>query len=797
MKIDTSLQQQPVIPRLEDFDKKSGNLLERALFNHRIWIILACAIITIILGYEATKLKVNAGFDKMLPYTSPYIINYFENRRELKSGLSNAIRICVETKRGTICDKNYLLILQKINDEVFLIPGVDRAGMRSLWTPATRWISVTEDGLAGGRVIPDDYDGSERSISQVRINIEKSGELGRLVAPDYKSSIIHVPLLDIDTQTGKPLDYNMFSNALEKVRTKYDSDTIKLHITGFAKIVGDLIHGLRWFIVFFVFAIIVDFLLLLWYIRCVRSAFLTMACSLVAVLWCMGFLPFLGMELDPYSILVPFLVFAIGMSHASQQMNGIMQDIGRGNHPFVAARYTFRRIFFAGFMAVLTDSIGFTVLLVIPIKIIQDLALTASIGVMMVLITNLILVPILLTFTGVSVNASRRSLTEAESGKKHLVWKFLDLFTQRKWAVYAIFFFLVLSGVGIYLGQKICIGDLGKGAPELRENSRYNQDNAYMVTHYASSSDVFVVIVKTPPNEGILYKNVMKMGALETELRQLPGVESTHSITSMSKFFIVGITEGNLKWYEILRNQSMLNAFPARFVSDLYNDYCNVLPILVFLKDHKAQTLTSVLEKAEEFARKYSKKDINFLLAAGNAGIEAATNIAVKQHMMEMLLIIYGVVILLCWITFRSWRAVLLAIIPLGATSLLCQALMVLLGIGVKVATMPVIALGVGIGVDYALYLVSVLMARLREGMDLSSAYYATLCFTGRIVVLTGLTLAFGVATWSFAPIKFQADMGILLVFMFLWNMLGALIMVPALGCFLLKVRKVKEPEGQ
>jgi predicted RND superfamily exporter protein len=120
-------------------------------------------------------------------------------------------------------------------------------------------------------------------------------------------------------------------------------------------------------------------------------------------------------------------------------------------------------------------------------------------------------------------------------------------------------------------------------------------------------------------------------------------------------------------------------------------------------------------------------------------------------------------------------------------TSVLCEALMVKLGMGVKVATLPVIALGVGIGVDYALYMLTVMLGHMRAGRTLSEAYYAMLCFTGRVVILTGLTLAFGVATWAFSPIKFQADVGILLVFMFVWNMLGAMILLPALACFLLK----------
>jgi len=152
---------------------------------------------------------------------------------------------------------------------------------------------------------------------------------------------------------------------------------------------------------------------------------------------------------------------------------------------------------------------------------------------------------------------------------------------------------------------------------------------------------------------------------------------------------------------------------------------------------------------------------------------------------------VYAAVILLCFVTFRSWRAVVVAVVPLVITSVLCEALMVMLGIGVKVATLPVIALGVGIGVDYALYLLSVQLAQQRQGVSLSAAYKKAVQFTGKVVALIGITLAAGVVTWVFSPIKFQADMGILLTFMFVWNMLGALILIPALSHFLLPTRVV------
>jgi predicted RND superfamily exporter protein len=161
-----------------------------------------------------------------------------------------------------------------------------------------------------------------------------------------------------------------------------------------------------------------------------------------------------------------------------------------------------------------------------------------------------------------------------------------------------------------------------------------------------------------------------------------------------------------------------------------------------------------------------------------------------------MLFWVYGVVVILCMITFRSWRAVFCAVVPLVLTSILCEALMVILGISVKVATLPVIALGVGIGVDYALYVMSILLARMRQGESLNVAYRQALLQTGRVIVLTGLTLALGVGTWVLSPIKFQADMGLLLAFMFLWNMLGALILLPALASVVLRGHTAAINEG-
>jgi predicted RND superfamily exporter protein len=778
----------------DSFDKRSGSLVERLLFNHRWAVLLLCAAATLLLGWQAaTRLQLNASFDKTIPAEHPYIRNFLQHQADL-SGLGNAVRIAVENPQGSIYDAKYLDTLRRLSDEVFLVPGVARNQMKSLWTPTTRWVGVTEEGLEGGPVIPDGYDGSPRSLEQLRANIARSGEIGQLVALDAKSSVIYVPLLAADAD-GRPLDYRVLAQRLEQLRATYEPQGVRIHITGFAKIVGDLIDGVRAVLLFFLLAVAIATAMVFWFTRCLRSTALVVTASLVAVVWQLGLLPTLGYALDPYSILVPFLVFAIGMSHGAQKMNGIMQDVGRGLHKLVAARLTFRRLFLAGLTALLADAVGFAVLLVIDIQVIRELAIAASIGVAVLIFTNLILLPVLLSYTGVSPAAAQRSLraeaAEAAGAGKHPLWAFLDRYTQRRHATFAIVAGLLLGGLGFAASTQLKIGDLDPGAPELRADSRYNRDVAFVNAAYGASSDVLAVMVTTPQGQCSQLDTLNKVDALEWQLRQLPGVESSNSLALLNRRVLAGLNEGSPKWYEFLPNQAMLNTVTAGAPRGLYNDACSLLTLYVYLRDHKAETLTRVVEHVETFAKDNDTADVKFLLAAGSAGIEAATNIVVQDAWRTMLALVYAAVALLAFVTFRSWRAVVVAILPLMLTSVLAEALMVALGMGVKVATLPVIALGVGIGVDYALYILSVTLAQLREGRSLSESYYRALLFTGKVVMLTGVTLAIGVVTWVASPIKFQADMGLLLAFMFLWNMLGAMVLVPALAHFLLKRQRV------
>lgn len=766
-------------------------MLENLLFRLRPLLLVVFFVATALLLWQASQLRVSASFEKNIPKNHEYIVNYLDHRDDLK-GLGNAIRIVLSVNEGTIFTAEYIDTLKKITDEVFYMPGVDRAGLKSLWTPNVRWIEVTEDGLAGGEVMPADYDASATSIDTIRKNTLRSGQVGRLVANNFMSSIIYVPLLEKNPETGKKIDYQNLSALLEKnIRDKYSSKDFAIHITGFAKMIGDLIEGASLVVLFFVFAIAITFFMLIAYSRCIRSTLLTLGCAIIAVTWQLGLLNVLGKSLDPYSMLLPFLIFAIAVSHGVQLVNAAISENTLGTSKMTAARLAFRSLYMAGLVALISDAVGFATLMIIDIDVIHDLAVAASIGVAAILLTNLVLLPLLLSYVGVRVHSDQKLAVLGVNIDSF--WSALAQFTKKTPAAGAIIAALILSVSALWVTQDLKVGDLDKGAPALKADSRYNKDIAYIVENYSTSTDVLVVMVKTPPDQCISYSTLAAVDYFQHRIQNVEGVQLAQSLTDHTKYVLGALNEANLKWHAISRNQLVLNSAIAgqSASSGLFNADCSLLPVLLFLTDHKAETLSRVTDAIRAFVQDVDTGvDTQFLLAAGNAGIEAATNIVVTEAQTKMLLWIYGVVAFLVLLSFRSWRIAVCIIAPLALTSLLCQALMVYLNIGIKVATLPVIALGVGIGVDYGIYIYSKLNSFLQQGYNLTDAYFETLRSTGKAVFFTALTLAISVATWAFSPIKFQVDMGLLLTFMFLWNMLGALVLIPALSCFLLDRKK-------
>ncbi|MCD6580936.1 MAG: RND family transporter [Desulfuromusa sp.] len=762
---------------------KSG--LEKLIFNNRRIFLGFFILITLLMAYSVTNLRIDAGFSKLLPLKHEYMQTYIEHRKEF--GGANRILIALMAKDGDIFTPEFFKTLENATDDVFFIPGVDRAQVSSLFTPNVRFTEVVEDGIAGGNVVPADFEPTVEGLEKVRKNILKAGILGRLVANDFTGAAISAQLLEIDPSTGEKLDFIKVSHLLEEqIRDKYQNDQVDVHIIGFAKVIGDIADGAKRVILFFFIAFVITTLLVFLYTRSWILTLIPLSCSLIAVVWQLGLLPLLGYGIDPMGLLVPFLIFAIGVSHAVQMITANTAEVRAGADRLEAAKASFRQLLIPGSIALASDTIGFVTIYLIDIRVIQEMAVTASLGVAVIILTNLILLPILLSYVKTGRRYKRRVDSQTQLLKP--VWSFFERAAEPKSATIIIVVAITLLGFGLWKGSDIKIGDMHQGVPELRSDSRYNLDSAVITKHFSIGVDVITVIVETKPDGCIDYDIMTAIDRFSWHMNNVDGVQSVIGLPGIAKVINAGWNEGSLKWRVLPRNQStMVQAvgyIPTS--SGLLNSDCSVMPVMIFTKDHKAETINKIISEVKIYRDQHSGDDVTFRLATGNVGVMAATNEEVSAAQFPILLYVFGAIILLCFYEFRSIRAVLCIVLPLGLVSLLAYALMSILQIGLKVSTLPVVALGVGVGVDYGIYIFSRLRSYLRRGQTLQEAYLHTLAITGNGVVFTGVTLAIGVATWIFSPLKFQADMGILLTFMFLVNMLGAILLLPALAYFLL-----------
>jgi len=763
------------------------NRLEIGLFRHRLFVLMLFVVASVFLFFQATQIKLDASFTKNIPLNHSYMKTYLKHRTNF--GGANNILISVCDSSGDIFNPDFFTSLKGVHDKLFFIPGVDRIQVKSLFSPSTRFVEVVEDGFAGGPVIPADFQATKQGLSVVKGNIEKAGVVGSIVADDYSCAMVKAALLDFNPDTGEKLDTLNIAQKLEnEVRAEFENGNISVHIIGFAKMVGDVAEGAKGVVLFFVIALVITAIMVYIFSHSIKLTFLPIFCSLIAVVWQMGMLSSLGFGLDPMSILIPFLVFAIGVSHGVQMINAVVKKVGHGLTTRAAAQASFRALLIPGGIALLSDTVGFLTLLSIDIGIIRELAITASIGVAMIILTNLILLPILLSYIKVKSTAKVGQLSEEGT-----VWQAVACLAKKGPASIVLVLTLILYVVAFYQGQNLKIGELHAGAPALHESSRYNQDTFLITDKYAISVDYMSVIIETTPNACTYFDLMDTIDEFQWRMENVAGVQSAVSLASISKLVNAGYNEGNPKWRVIPRNQQTLVQSIARIPSSsgLLNNDCSVMPVILFLEDHKANTINIVLEAVKKAALELGNDQIQFKLASGPVGVMAATNEAVAEAQLPMMIYVYGAVIVLCLISFRSVRATLVVVLPLYVVSTLAQWLMTSLDIGLTVSTLPVIALGVGIGVDYGIYILSTMSSKLKEGENVHDAYLAALKERGSAVLITGLTLAIGVSTWFFSDLKFQVDMGILLTFMFLVNMLAAIIVLPAIAAFLWSNKEV------
>jgi hypothetical protein len=875
--------------------------IENLFFKNRMSILSAFVVLTIVMGFFASQLRLDAGFYKTLPGNHSFIKTFYQYEDALFG--SNNLIIAVRNTEGDIFEKDFLSKLLEVSEAVRYLPGANQASLTSLWTPNVRVLRVTEEGYEAtavipGNIIPEDLNDSE--IQKIKERILTGGHVGKIVSNDFTSALIKIELTEFDPRTGEPLDYLSLGKLLDtEIRNTFEDEKYKIHIIGFAKMISDIASQAGNVFIFFLLAFGLTVLAVYYYSKSWTLTFLPLICSLTSLIWQFGMLEILGFGLDPLAILVPFLVFAIGVSHGIQQVNQITKEVIEGQTAIYAARASFSRLLVPGTMALVTDLVGFGTLVFLPIGMIQELGITASIGVAMKIVTNLVMLPLAASYAKYNNSFIARA-ERAIQGRRNAMQLFGKM-AEPKIAVITLAISSVLFVYATILASDRHIGDLHAGAPELRPDAIYNKDMKDITSRFNITSDVLIVIMEVPELACRMYDVMSVQDNFHWYMENVDGVTEVISLSGVARQAASGYAEGNPKWNYVPRHDRALGFVTS--IADpstgLLNEDCTILPVYIFTEDHKATTIEHVITAAQNYQSEYQKldqaisfktvftpptgenpypevlttygsgiekgeegineiktfteeewinfgyqnnfntrslvsgrlstlfkdeqlssydtkemKDINsardaindyfktntydalvtpyddtnFRLASGTVGIMHATNEVIETSELPMMLLVYAVIIFLVFITYRDWRATVCCTVPLTFATMLGYAFMDVMEIGLKISTLPVMVLAVGIGVDYAFYIYNRLQTYLKEGLDITEAFQNTFANTGAAVIFTALTLAIGVSTWSFSALKFQADMGMLLTFMFIVNMLCAMTTLPALAVVLDKL---------
>ncbi|EIT69204.1 MULTISPECIES: efflux RND transporter permease subunit [Hydrocarboniphaga] len=846
--------------------------IEPLIYAKRALSMGILLVLTALFAWQMTMIRSDAGFDKSIPLEHPYMQVLKQYQADF--GGANTVLIALIQKDGDIYNEKFLTRLKSVTDDVFFLKGVDRSRVSSIFTPDVRFIEVVEGGFKGGNVIPAEYQPNQEMFDLIRGNVAKGGHIGRYVSNDQRGAMIFAELLEVDPVTGEKLDYGQMAKKLEEIRQKYEDDDIKVHVVGFAKVVGDVIEATEEVVIFFIITLVMTFVLLWLYLGSFKLALLPLVCSITAVIWEFGLLRLFGYGLDPFAILVPFLILAVSVSHGVQYVNAWVGEIAEnGRNAFDASLFTWRRLAIYGTFAILTDVAGFATIYLIPIDIIREMAINACFGMAAIIITNKVMMPIWLTWVSVGDPKAFAAKQEKRDSIFDGLWRLLSNMVKPVPAVTAILISAVLFGWALWEGKGLQIGDSQTGVPELLPDSRFNQDFRAVNENFAIGVDILKIIAETDPEACVKFDVMDQIDRFAWRLDNLPGVQSTLSLPQAAKLVNSAFSEANPKYLVLPRNQYVMAQAitPIPTSTGLLSPNCSAMAVFTFMRDHKATTVNRVVDEVKAFnkenaadffdtnkdvdhkycdAKLEARRDVgvartdlqktterikarslgisdddlakndaivkattkvsdaqakldgmdkacpvNFALATGNVGVMAATNEEVHRLEKLTLLYVYIAIVACVYLSFFEWKSLASILLPLSLVSWMAYAVMSLAGIGMKVATLPIVSLAVGIGVDYGIYVYATLKDAVAGGYKLQEAYYKTLKMTGKAVIFTGITLGLGVATWLWSGLQFQRDMGLLLVFMFTANMFGAILVLPAIASFLLKERELAPGE--
>ncbi|MBW1839662.1 MAG: MMPL family transporter, partial [Deltaproteobacteria bacterium] len=761
------------------------------IIEKRAWFLTIISLVTIFFLFLLKDLKVYTKFADLLPQNHEYIKTH--NRIRSQFGGANTVIMILQVREGDIFNPTTLQKIRDINDELYYIPGVDRFKIISIAEGRILDMVVTSGGWDFRPLMWPDVPKTQEEAEKVKDKILASVFYGGLVWFDSKKTLLRADFFEDE------IDYTVVFKELRRIQDKYEDDNHILAMNGEPLHLGYVDSYVKEIFLIMLGTILIMLILFYYWYRSVRATVIPFLAALLSGVWGLGFMCLWGYNLDPLILVFPFLVASRAACHTVQVIKRYTEECLITKEGKSACKRVIEGMFIPGFTAITTDAMGIILIALTPIQILQKITLACTFWCIAQIIIAIILVPVILSYLPISPSLLEKF---ARKGILDRILARVGTLIGGKGSVVVFIMVPVLLGLGYWGAKDIQVGDAVPGSSLFWPWHRYNQDGFRISFSMPILSPLYIVmegegqydLVSCPGKRELCGENFTEMYRFEKFMRETPGmlVMFTQSITSTFAGSNWLIHEGDPNWHFFPKADRDINYSYRRVTAtglpgstDMYADEDDISAnIVIYCRDKMTPTIKTVMARVKDYMENHSKLQLpmQYELAGGAFGVQAAVNEVIEESHLKTLGWALLAIFIICWIMFRSVVAAFMLTIPLIVSNLIAFSMMatgmfhlIPTPITVTVSTLPVSAVGIGLGVDYGIYMLGRILEEYEIQKDLKGSIITTMTSVGEPVVFTALAMTGGLIVWIFSPLMFQATMGFFLATILLLNMLGGL----------------------
>ena len=749
--------------------------------KQRAMILALIVLVTLVFAYRSFNIEMYTAFADLLPKDHPYI--RIHERYWKTFGGANVVMLSVEVTDGDIFNAAVLEKIKKLTEMIERTPGANNYQIFSIARQKVKDVRATAWGIEVQPVMWPDVPQSAEEIERLRNVVYANPTIvGRLVSEDGKAALITAAFHE------ERLDYGALFERVQQAKKESEDANTRIYAAGEPILYGWIYYYLHSIGLIIALTCLSILGILILYYRNLNGVVIPVLSALITFIWGTGFTALMGYNFEPLILVVPFLIAARTISHSIQFRERFFEELERCGDKEKAAIESAAGLMMPGSVSIVTDAIGLTVLLVAPMPILTKLAVAGSFWVLSNLVTVVILDPILCCY----FPTPRRV---PEGGEGHWLEAPLRLIgrfcVHPSGRIVVIAVFAVVIVWSVYWYQFLTVGDSRPGSPLLWPESEYNQSVRHINDKFQGTDHLYVIVEGQAESTMKSPQVLEKIEAFQRHMLRSPHVGSSDSLVDLTRQVNTVLHNNDPRWGLLPRSSDEIGGIlmvaehgsePGDF--DRWVNYnFQHGRVTFFLYDHKGDTLREVIDRATEFIKHNPIEGAEFKLASGYAGVLAAANEVIARSDKLTLGLMLLAQLIFCAIGFRSLMAGLLFVGVVLMSNTFGMALMAYWNVGLNVNTLPVISLGIGFGEDYGIYIVSRAIEeyRRRGQSDLNPALVDGIATAGKAVLYTAFLISASIAFWSFSPLRFQAEMGSQLLIILGMNMLGGLLLLPAL----------------